>query len=1099
MSLSQIVDQLCRICSKSSTNLISLNEIVNGRTLTEMLLNCVTIEVFEGDNLPFHCCLDCKFDLIVAYHLVIRCKESDILFRSQLTDSKDAILLLSHEINNATNSNQFKAEFKTENECVFAEPICDLYVSNDEQPNILLRNESESFNNVDDANHDNKIGGGYIQENTREDGNETNPESTADDSDADEIVNERKHSEYVKAESSSSPKRCCKCKTRLENTEQVEQHSKIHIESKITDEQITKARPFECPVCFKRYTRKRDLLHHQREMYIEKKFQCDECDDDFLTEAQLVNHKKSHDKDNIGNKIKLPKCCACYQQFESVDLLRKHADEIHLPESQTSTNDHENKFSCDICHRRFKTKRTLLTHKSKPNRGVEYQCAQCGKILRYKRALSDHERFHHGNERPYVCSICTKAFAGKEALQRHMKVHSKEDRFKCEICNKGFKLKYYLKNHYITHNPDYRPISCSLCSATFTRKISLKSHMKMHTGDRPYKCDICDASYPFSSDLKRHIMAHKGIKPYICNICGRGYPRPDYLRRHLASHGVNTFCLVEIECVWKDWKYTRNNPGRNGSAMSLLQIVDQLCRICSKSSTKIISLNEIVDGRTLVEMLRYCVTVEVCEGDDLPFQCCVDCKFDLVVAYNLVTRCKESDALFRSQLTDSKDALRLLSYASNNATNVSQLKTEFKTENECVYAEPICGLYVSNDEPTNKLVREESRSSLNFKNDDEIGVGCMQEDDREDDNESNLESNVDDSDVDGIVYERKLSEYVREESSSSPKRCCKCKTRLESIEQVEQHSKIHIESRITDEQIIIARPFECPVCFKRYTRKRALLFHQREMYIEKKFQCDECNDDFLTEAQLVNHKKSHDRDKMKLPKCCACYQQFESVELLRKHADEIHLPESQTSANDNVNKFICDICHRRFKSRRTLLIHKSRPNRAVEYQCAQCGKILRNKRALSDHEQCHQGERPHVCSICTKTYAGLETYRKHMKLHSIEQDRFKCEVCGKGFKTSTYLKCHYITHNPDYRPLNCSLCSATFARNTSLKSHMKMHTGDRPFKCNICDRSYPFSNDLKRHIMAHKGIKPHICNICGKGYPRLDYLRKHVASHDTNN
>ncbi|XP_055634673.1 zinc finger protein OZF-like [Toxorhynchites rutilus septentrionalis] len=542
--------------------------------------------------------------------------------------------------------------------------------------------------------------------------------------------------------------------------------------------------------------------------------------------------------------------------------------------------------------------------------------------------------------------------------------------------------------------------------------------------------------------------------------------------------------------------------------MSLLQIVDQLCRICSKSSTKIISLNEIVDGRTLVEMLRYCVTVEVFEGDDLPFQCCIDCKFDLIVAYNLVTRCRESDALFRSQLTDSKDALRLLSYESNNATNANQFKTEFKTENECIYAEPLCDLYVSNNEQSNTLVREESGSSLNFKNDDEtnndnkIGEGYMQEDDREDDNETNLENKVDGSDE--IEYERKRSRYVKEVSSSSPKRCCKCKTRLKNIEQVEQHSKIHIESRIFDEQIIAARPFECSVCFKRYTTKRSLQIHQREMYIDKQFQCDECDKDFLSESQLTNHKESHDKYSSgrmeQLTKCCACHQQFESEELLRKHADEIHLPESQSSTNDNEKKFICDICHRRYKTKRTLLEHKSKPYLTEQNMCTQCGKVFREQRTLIDHERCHQAERPFVCPICPKTFALKNSYRTHVKTHSLAEDRFKCEICSKGFKKKANLRLHSVMHEPDDdQPVNCNLCPATFARSISLKYHMKRHTDARKYKCDICGASYPFSSDFKRHIMAHKGIKPYVCNVCGKGYPRKDYLRKHLASHNTNN
>ncbi|XP_055634675.1 zinc finger protein OZF-like [Toxorhynchites rutilus septentrionalis] len=538
--------------------------------------------------------------------------------------------------------------------------------------------------------------------------------------------------------------------------------------------------------------------------------------------------------------------------------------------------------------------------------------------------------------------------------------------------------------------------------------------------------------------------------------------------------------------------------------MSLLEIDRRSCRICISSSNGIVSLNEIVNGKSLAEMLRYCVKLEIFENDDLPFQCCANCKSDLVVAYNLVIRCKESDALFRNHAKNSKDAMGLTSFESTNLRTDYQLKTEFKAEKERIYAEPIPDLLALSSELSNNLKCDDSGSSSSdtngnddYDDDDKIGEEYIQEDAKEDENVTNQENDVDD-----IVCERKRRRYVKKKSSSSPKRCCKCRMRLENMEQVEQHSKMHIESRISDKQKIAARPFECSVCFKRYTKKRALLLHQREMFMEKQFRCDECDEDFLTEAQLEDHKETHDKDssgrKGQLPKCCACYQQFESEELLKKHADEIHLPESQTSTSDNENQFTCDICHRRYKTKRILLDHKSKPYRTKQYQCAQCGRIFRDKCALSDHERCHQGERPFVCPVCSKTFAIKDSYRKHVKSHSIEDDRFKCEVCGKGFKTKGNLKDHYITHASDYRPLSCSLCSATFARKSCLKSHMRMHTGEKPFQCNMCDASYAFSSDLKRHIMAHKGIKPYICNVCGRGYPRQDYLRKHLASHNAN-
>lgn len=103
------------------------------------------------------------------------------------------------------------------------------------------------------------------------------------------------------------------------------------------------------------------------------------------------------------------------------------------------------------------------------------------------------------------------------------------------------------------------------------------------------------------------------------------------------------------------------------------------CRICSSVVASTVPLNNLPDtsSSSLADMLRYCVNLEVggirsklvqdrirsCpfqinEYDGLPYQCCEQCKADLVVAYKLVIRCHQSDAKFRGLLMESKTDAR---------------------------------------------------------------------------------------------------------------------------------------------------------------------------------------------------------------------------------------------------------------------------------------------------------------------------------------------------------------------------------------------------------------------------------------------------------
>ena len=332
----------------------------------------------------------------------------------------------------------------------------------------------------------------------------------------------------------------------------------------------------------------------------------------------------------------------------------------------------------------------------------------------------------------------------------------------------------------------------------------------------------------------------------------------------------------------------------------------RICRVCMMNCVdNCLSIYNNSEGYSLVYMIVNIAQVEIQENDILPKNICLKCAESVNIAFNIIRTCQNSDETMRAllQRTDF-DQTHSKESANNNS---SQITDELKFDAYEILMNEI----MQYDESMLKDRNQESLQMLQELN-------------------HHIQTEM-----------QKNNEMNNKPKKKKPNRtCCGCKMEFEGDSKLKEHSRtIHKIDRLDED---LERPFECTICYRRFTTDLLLKEHNRIIY--KKYKCNKCNKKFMTRANLNNHIKHHPETVTKI--CCGCKKHFLNDEDLEEHAREIHEP-NRVPIDEN-RPFECEMCFRRYPSRKSLISHK---RKATQYQCEECGEIFLKKSYMDTHNK----------------------------------------------------------------------------------------------------------------------------------------------------
>ena len=465
-------------------------------------------------------------------------------------------------------------------------------------------------------------------------------------------------------------------------------------------------------------------------------------------------------------------------------------------------------------------------------------------------------RAKEGKSKKYFCDRCKKAFSRKRSYANH-------------TCRSQEKAKKKSKPTYRKYG-DLFP--CTRCDMSYTYKINLRKHSKVHFKKNSYPCVLCEETLTSLDLFSAHwAYSHLSVQPQDMVLIGGKKLLETQKKRTMRTK-------IDGNCKSSDVSYSDE---QNKTKEPQIFRCPGFCKIVYTSETelkehikgcKMAKFFKISEKSKVIPQCKFCGRMysklshlkyhlnRTCPVRDLKTDKDASCKFcgvpfpsheDLVAhikqLHNATVQCPKCDGVMFDERSlrphmqkfhpedptfSRKGKSRLCHLCGKEYTTVQNFKEHMIRHTKIFpFQCPSC------DKGFIKSVRLKRHYSI-----------------------------------------------VHEKSSKEKKYLCPhCGKRFLSKVVLQSHLTVHTGER----------PFKCEYCDAKFKVMPALVVHKRKHTGETPYKCEKCDKKFKTLSQIRTHAKTHSG--VKEHKCLVCGEVFRLPHHLRAHTARKH---TYTDAND---------------------------------------------------------------------------------------------------------------------------------------------------------------------------------------------------------